>query len=56
MVEPHFVYIIPVHNEESTLEEHVARIAAEIEKNHVVEGQLRRQVAANIQRLTAAVA
>ena len=32
-------------------EEHVARIAAEIEKNHVVEGQLRRQVAANIQRL-----
>ncbi len=32
-------------------EEHVARIAAELEKNHVVEGQLRRQVAANVQRL-----
>ncbi|MCZ6574598.1 MAG: 30S ribosomal protein S13 [Planctomycetota bacterium] len=32
-------------------EENVARIAAEIEKNHVVEGQLRRQVATNIQRL-----
>ncbi len=32
-------------------EENVARIAAEIEKNHVVEGQLRRQVAANVQRL-----
>ena len=32
-------------------EEEVARIAAEIEKNHVVEGQLKRQVAANITRL-----
>ena len=32
-------------------EEEVAKIAAEIEKNHVVEGQLRRQVAANIGRL-----
>jgi len=32
-------------------EEEVARIATELEKNHVVEGQLRRQIAANIQRL-----
>jgi small subunit ribosomal protein S13 len=32
-------------------EEEVARIATEIEKNHVVEGQLKRQVQANIQRL-----
>ncbi len=32
-------------------EEEVARIAAEIEKNHVVEGQLKRQVVANVQRL-----
>jgi len=32
-------------------EEEVARIAAEIGKNHVVEGQLKRQVGANIQRL-----
>jgi len=32
-------------------EEEVARIAAEIEKNHIVEGQLKRQVQANIQRL-----
>jgi small subunit ribosomal protein S13 len=32
-------------------EEEVARIAAEIEKNHVVEGQLKRQIQANIQRL-----
>jgi len=32
-------------------EEEVARIASEIEKNHVVEGQLKRQVQANIQRL-----
>lgn len=32
-------------------DEEVARIAAEIEKNHVVEGQLKRQVQANIQRL-----
>jgi small subunit ribosomal protein S13 len=32
-------------------EEEVARIAAEIEKNHVIEGQLKRQVQANIQRL-----
>ena len=32
-------------------EDEVARIAAEIEKNHVVEGQLKRQVATNIQRL-----
>ncbi len=32
-------------------EDEVARIAGEIEKNHVVEGQLKRQVQANIQRL-----
>lgn len=32
-------------------EEEVAKIAAEIEKNHVVEGQLRRQVQSNIMRL-----
>jgi small subunit ribosomal protein S13 len=32
-------------------EEEVARIASEIEKNHVIEGQLRRQIAANVQRL-----
>lgn len=32
-------------------EEEVARIAGEIEKNHVVEGQLKRQIQANIQRL-----
>ncbi|MHC4970724.1 MAG: 30S ribosomal protein S13 [Planctomycetota bacterium] len=32
-------------------EEEVARITAEIGKNHVVEGQLKRQVMANIQRL-----
>jgi small subunit ribosomal protein S13 len=32
-------------------EEEVAKVAAEIEKNHVVEGQLKRQVQANIQRL-----
>ena len=32
-------------------EEDVAKIAAEIEKSHVVEGQLRRQVQANIMRL-----
>ncbi len=32
-------------------EEEVARLASEIEKNHVVEGQLKRQVQANIQRL-----
>jgi small subunit ribosomal protein S13 len=32
-------------------EEEVARIAAELGKNHVVEGQLKRQVMANIQRL-----
>ncbi len=32
-------------------EDDVAKIAAEIEKNHVVEGQLRRQVQANIMRL-----
>jgi small subunit ribosomal protein S13 len=32
-------------------EEEVARIAGEIEKNHVIEGQLKRQVQANIQRL-----
>ncbi|MGH7162785.1 MAG: 30S ribosomal protein S13 [Planctomycetota bacterium] len=32
-------------------EEEVARIASEIEKNHVVEGQLKRQIGANIQRL-----
>jgi small subunit ribosomal protein S13 len=32
-------------------EDEVARIANEIEANHVVEGSLRRQVAQNIQRL-----
>ena len=32
-------------------EDEVARIAAELEKNHVVEGQLKRQVSANISRL-----
>ena len=32
-------------------EDEVAKIAAEIEKNHVVEGQLRRQVQSNIMRL-----
>jgi len=32
-------------------EDEVARLATEIEKNHVVEGQLKRQVGSNIQRL-----
>ena len=32
-------------------EDEVARIAGELGKNHVVEGQLKRQVTANIQRL-----
>jgi small subunit ribosomal protein S13 len=32
-------------------EDEVSRIGAYIEKNHVIEGQLRRQVAQNIQRL-----
>jgi len=32
-------------------EEEVARITAELGKNHVVEGQLKRQIMANIQRL-----
>jgi len=32
-------------------EDELARIAGELEKNHVVEGQLKRQVAANIGRL-----
>ena len=32
-------------------EDEVARIAGEIEKNHVVEGALKRQVIANVQRL-----
>ncbi len=32
-------------------EEEVARLASEIEKNHMVEGQLKRQVQAHIQRL-----
>jgi len=32
-------------------EDEVARIAAELEKNHVIEGQLKRQVAANVSRL-----
>jgi len=32
-------------------EDEVARIAAELQKNHVVEGQLKRQVTTNIQRL-----
>ncbi len=32
-------------------EDEVARIANEIEANHAVEGQLRRQIAQNIQRL-----
>jgi small subunit ribosomal protein S13 len=32
-------------------EDEVARVAAEIGKNHVVEGQLKRQVQSNVQRL-----
>ncbi|MGQ0613006.1 MAG: 30S ribosomal protein S13 [Planctomycetaceae bacterium] len=32
-------------------EEEVAKLAAEIEKNHVVEGHLRRQITSNLQRL-----
>lgn len=32
-------------------EDEIARIAGELEKNHVIEGQLKRQVAANIGRL-----
>ena len=32
-------------------EDEVARIAAELQKNHLVEGQLKRQVTTNIQRL-----
>ncbi len=32
-------------------EDEVARIAGELEKNHVVEGQLKRQVGSNITRL-----
>ncbi len=32
-------------------EDEVARIAAELQKNHVVEGQLKRQVNTNVQRL-----
>jgi len=32
-------------------EEQIAHLTSEIEKNHLVEGQLRRQIAANIQRL-----
>ncbi len=32
-------------------EDELARIAGELEKNHVVEGQLKRQVSANITRL-----
>ena len=32
-------------------EDEVAKIAAELEKNHIIEGQLKRQVAANIGRL-----
>ena len=32
-------------------EEEVARLATEIDKNHIVEGQLKRQVHANVQRL-----
>ncbi|MHC4960056.1 MAG: 30S ribosomal protein S13 [Planctomycetota bacterium] len=32
-------------------EDEVARLAGEIDKNHVVEGQLKRQVTANISRL-----
>ena len=32
-------------------EEEVTRINAELEKNHTVEGQLRRQIIANVQRL-----
>ena len=32
-------------------EDDVARIAAELQKNHVVEGQLKRQVNTNVQRL-----
>ena len=32
-------------------EDEVARIAGEIEKNHVVEGALKRQISSNVQRL-----
>ena len=41
----------PVKRAQDLSEEEVARITAEIGKNHVVEGQLKRQVIANVQRL-----
>jgi small subunit ribosomal protein S13 len=41
----------PAKKAQDLTEEEVARIAGELEKNHVVEGQLKRQVSANIQRL-----
>jgi len=41
----------PKKRAQDLTEDEVARIAAEIEKNHVVEGQLKRQVASNVQRL-----
>jgi len=41
----------PQKRAQDLTEEEVARIAAELGKNHVVEGQLKRQVMANIQRL-----
>ena len=43
--------IEPQRRARDLTEEEVARITSEIEKNHVVEGQLRRQIASNLQRL-----
>ena len=43
--------IDPVKRANQLNEDEVARIAAELQKNHVVEGQLKRQVLTNIQRL-----
>ena len=43
--------IDPVKRANELTEDEVARIAAELQKNHVVEGQLKRQVTTNIQRL-----
>lgn len=45
------VGVDPVVKTRDLTEDEVARIAREIESNHVVEGQLRRQVQQNIQRL-----
>ena len=43
--------IDPIKRANELSEDEVARIAAELQKNHVVEGQLKRQVTTNIQRL-----